>query len=257
MIDRKKLLSSVALDEDKLLLARLCDLCQKAESSGRRMYSKFLNPGEIMLAKEKFSFVSHLDFFGGYEGADRCVAAFGDSSWDMTPYPISILKISPLGKKEYTHRDYLGSLLSLGIERELLGDIVMSDGSAFVFALSDICDFISMNLLKIASSPVKISFEKELPKELGDLRFETVSATVSSLRLDSVVSAITKKSRAVSSDLISQGKVSLNYKEETSSSKQIKDKDTVAVRGFGKAIIETSGNLTKKGRIHINIKKYK
>ena len=108
MIDRKKLLSSVSEDEDKLLLARLCDLCQKAESSGRKMYSKFLNPGEIMLAKEKLSFVSHLDFFGGYEGADRCVAAFGDSLWDTTPYPISVLKITALAKKEYSHRDYLG-----------------------------------------------------------------------------------------------------------------------------------------------------
>lgn len=256
MIDKKQLLWGITKDEDKLMLSRMCDLAMRAEKSGRYMYSRFLNPGEQMLVESRKTLLGEVSFFGGYEGADRCVASFAGEDWDEIRYPITALKIIPSSKKAYSHRDYLGSLLALGIDRELTGDIVTTDDGAYVFVMEDIADFIEMNLFKVASSTVKI-VPVDNPEEIAAKRqFKETSATVSSLRFDCVLSAAANKSRSVSASLIEEGLASVNYEVVKNTSFQIKDKDVISLKGFGKLIVETDGTLTKKGRIHLNFKKY-
>ncbi len=256
MIDKKQLLWGVTSDDDKLMLSRMCDLAQRAEKTGRYVYSRFLNPGEQMLIESKRSVLGEVSFFGGYDGADRCVASFLGASWDELKYPIRVLKIILSAKKTYSHRDYLGSVLALGIDRELTGDIVVTEDGAYVFVIEDIADFIEMNLFKVASSTVKI-VPVDNPEEIVIKRqFKETSATVSSLRFDCVLSAVANKSRSASASLIEEGLASVNYDVVKNTSFQIKDKDVISLKGFGKVIVETDGALTKKGRIHLNFKKY-
>ena len=95
MIDRKQILWGITGSEDKLFLSRMCDLAQKAENTGRIMYSRFLNPGQRQMVCKRLSQYCDVRFFGGYDDADRCVAAFGTSQWEDTCYPIKALKLIP------------------------------------------------------------------------------------------------------------------------------------------------------------------
>jgi len=256
MIDRKQILWGITDEEDKYFLSKMCDLAQKADTTCRIMYSKFLNPGQQMLLKERANFFGNMEFFGGYENSDRCIVSFLGSQWDECDYPICALKICPTSKKTYSHRDYLGSILALGIDRELTGDIVMCPDGAYVFVLKDISDFICMSLSKVANSSVKINLEEDLSKIVSARRFKETDVTVSSLRFDCVLSAASNKSRSVSAECITEGLATVNYSVVKNVSYQIKNGDVISLKGFGKVIVETDGFLTKKGRIHLKLKKY-
>ena len=256
MIDKKQILWGITDDEDKLFLSRMCDLVQRAERTTAVMYSRFLNPAQKLLVKERLSPYADVDFFGGYEDADRCVASFSLSEWDEPSYPITALRIVPASKKTYSHRDYLGSVLALGIDRELTGDIVIDDEGAYFMVLEDIADFIAMNLLKVANTTVRINREDDLSSIVCKRQFKETGTTVSSLRFDCVLSAAANKSRSASAALIEQGLADVNYETEKNTSRQIKNGDVISLRGFGKVIVETDGGLTKKGRIHLKLKKY-
>ena len=241
--------------EIKSILSHAGDLYAKAIFSNRTFFTKFLTPPEADAVFSRFpKGECPIGLFGGYEGAERVVASFGEC--ETKDYPISIVSVTNKGTKELSHRDYLGTVLSLGIKREMIGDIIIDGKDAYIFALDEIAPFICDNLFKISNSGVscKILAEEENFEILR--QYETFFATVSSLRLDSVVSAACKKSRSQISALFPKGLVLLNYKETSSVSAPVKDGDILTVRGFGKFLIKTDGALTKKGRIHIEINKY-
>lgn len=218
------------------------------------MFTKFLTPLEAREIDMRFPKNEvDINFFGGYEGAERTIASFGEIS---DGYPLTTLKIRLKGKASLSHRDYLGSVLSLGIKRELIGDIIPSDDGAILFCLEEIADFITDNLTKIANTGVAVSTASEDDICQIKRNYIKISQTVSSLRLDAVVASAVSKSRGVSSELISKGHVMHNYKEASSSSAPVKDGDIITVRGYGKFLINTDERLTRKGRIHIDINKF-
>ncbi len=240
--------------ETKILISHAKDLYNKAIFSGRCLFSKFLTPIDAQTIYNHFpKDVCPINFFGGYEDAERVVASFGEN---YDGYPICAIKVLSKGSKELSHRDYLGTVLSLGIKREMIGDIVLCDNGAYIFALDEIAPFIADNLVKISNTGVVCSLCTNLEDIKINREYVTYDSTVSSLRLDSVVASAVKKSRSAATQLISRGLVLLNYKETTSVSAPVKDGDTLTVRGFGKFIIKTDGYVTKKGRIHIEINKF-
>jgi RNA-binding protein YlmH len=255
MTDKKKILFGIEDDEKRLLLSKMCDIAQRSEHSFKAIFSRFLNPGERLLIEERLSGDFAVSFFGGYDDAQRTVACFGESK-DIAPFPICAVKIEPKGKKELNHRDYLGSVLSLGIKREHIGDILVKDGFALMFVTEEIKDFIMLNLSRIASQSVKLTEVTDLSGFEIKAEFKESSATVSSMRLDCVLSAVTGKSRSQSASVIEEGLCSVNYSVAKNVRLIVKDGDIISLRGFGKTVVETDGALTKKGRIHINFKKY-
>ncbi len=256
MTDRKQVLWGVTSDEDKLFLSRMCDLCDKSENTGLIMHSRFLTPREQMLLKDRLRFFVKAEFLGGYDDADRKIAVFVPNDWQDMSFPISAVRVSPTNKRTYSHRDYLGSVLSLGIVRELVGDIVLDDDGAVIFVMEEIADFIMMNLSRVAHATVRINLLNP-PFEINvEKKFKDTTATVSSLRLDCVLSAILGKSRASSTEFIEEGLTQVNYEVVKSVTHKIKNGDIISVKGFGKAQVATDERLTKKGRIHIDIKKY-
>ncbi len=256
MTDRKTILWGITDAEEKLFLSHMCDKCDKSERSQRVVYTKFITPRQALLAKERLGGIYDIRFFGGFDGAERTVAAIVPNEWEELQYPVCAIRIDNLGKRELTHRDYLGSILGLGITRDNAGDIVIGVDSAIVMVYSDIADYIVTNLTKVGSCGVRIGITEDVSSLEITKSFKNLSATVSSMRLDCVIAAIINKSRSVSADIISEGIVNVNYEAVKNVSYTVKDGDIISVRGYGKAIVETDLNLTKKGRIHINIRKY-
>lgn len=256
MTDRKKLLASAKDAETATLLSHLCDLCIKAEKTGRPFFSDFLSPREAQEAQAAFLGKADVSvsFFGGYDGAERVVACFGEAEDEM--WPVVPIEIVTKNSSELSHRDCLGTVLSLGIKRSGLGDIVVCGSRAIVFATEALADFISQNITKIGGTGVKLKVLDEADAVVPQRQYKEKEASLSSMRLDCVVSAAAGKSRSCASSLIDKALVFVNYKEITSQSHTVCDGDVVTIRGEGKFLIQTDNRLTRKGRIFVKILKY-
>ena len=149
--------------------------------------------------------------FGGYDGAERAVAAFGNGC-QYAEFPVKIIKAEPLSQKfadKLSHRDFLGSLMGLGIKRNVLGDIVIKENTGYIFCLDSIADYIVQNLDKVRHTGVKCSVVHELPAG-AVAEPEEKEIIVASLRLDVLAAAVYNFSRSGVKELFVQRKVFVN-----------------------------------------------
>lgn len=247
--------------EELLLQKRLIELSKISYQRGIVTYSDFLNLNElnILHTTPKQEFYSCYEVFGGYEFSERQMVAFiPDALCYEKNYPISMLRIEPAQKKfaeQLTHRDYLGALMNLGIERSKMGDIVLEEQAAIVFVHRSLKQFILDELCKIRHTTVIVS---EIEAQSFKYRANTkeIKGTVSSLRLDSLLSLAFSSSRSKLVAYIENGKVFVNGKLITSNGYQIKENDIVSVRGLGRFQFKESLSQTKKGRYYVVIDLY-
>lgn len=245
-------------EEVKNIISRACDLYNKAVTSGAPFYTKFLSPSEANAIMSRFpkNEIS-VKLYGGYDEAERCMCAFFTYEEDLA-YPYALISMKNKAKNaSLSHRDYLGAVLALGIKRETLGDIIIQDNCALMFCLEEISDYITDNITKIGNTGVTAERIWEADSIEIKRDYEIVSATVSSLRCDAVIASALNTARSKAAELVERGLVNLNYEQAKSVSSPIKDGDVISARGYGKFKIQTDGHLTKKGRIHINVCKYK
>lgn len=242
--------------------ARFKDLASKAYRTNIYTYTAFLTPAEIGLLEEiKFELDCPYSLFGGSEMSERQMAAFGSEDlfgYEVT-WPISIIKVEPLIEKfsdELGHRDFLGSLMNLGIERNVMGDILVKDNKrAYIMCQDSIAEYIADNLNKIKHTNVKCTIcdgneqLSELAPELKDANY-----IVASDRFDAIIAAVTKLSRSDTLELFKEKKVTLNSKLETRNSIALKSGDVFSIRGYGKYTFDGESGNTRKGRVCINIK---
>lgn len=254
--------------EEQLLEKHFIDLSRQAYHRNIITYSDFLNLNEqnILHSIPKDRLYTGLIVFGGYDFAERQMAAFIPDALslrdikdsDIFQSEISVLHISPLNKKygeALSHRDYLGSILNLGIERGMIGDILITDSEAIVFVKMQMQEFLTENITRIRHTSVLATID-ELTDFHYSLRYEEIKGTVASVRLDSLLSVAFSSSRSKLSGLIEGGKVFVNGRLITSNAYQVKEHDIISVRGMGKfEFIETLA-FTKKKRIYVLIHKY-
>ena len=252
-MNKTNLLTGLDGDE-KILISHIMDLAERCEKTGVTMYSPFLNPREVSIAMQRCKGEYAVDSFGGYDGAERQVLAFVPYG-DEPSYPVCAINVTSRDGVVHSHRDYLGALLSLGLKREKLGDIITQRECAIVFCHSTVCDYICMNLSTVSSSTV-VCATCDISDLCVERKFESKDVSVASLRLDGVVSSAIGKSRESASELINRGYVQVNYDIAKSVSARIKSGDVISVRGFGKMVVQTDCQTTKKGRIKITIKKF-
>lgn len=249
--------------DDRYLLARVADAFRTADSNGRPKYTGFLDERQQDLVKA-FAAQQHFHqylFFGGFESAARKVlGAFPDYT-DLMQEPAALFNcVQPVtlryrAQDKLSHRDFLGSLMGLNITRESVGDILVGEGIAVLFVLRPVLPIILEELAKVGR--VGVRCENALPSELPlEEHFLEIKDTVSSLRLDCIVSVLTKLSREKSAALIAQGLVTQNYEIVQSNSRAVQAGDTVSIRGYGKFSVAEAGNVTRKGRIQVLCKKY-
>ena len=156
---------------------------------------------------------------------------------------------------DLTHRDFLGSVLGLGIKRETIGDIIIKNNTGYIFCLSSVADFIIDNLKKVRHTSVKCEKITETPEEVKPEATEKF-IIVASERLDVIIAEIYNLSRSESNTLFTSKKVFINGKLTENNSQKIKAGDTISVRGYGRFNwLGTSGE-TKKGRLKANVEVY-
>ncbi len=242
--------------DNELLTARVGDIADIVQKTNHFKFLGFLSLEEAVLCDRIISKRNvRFSFFGGYEGAVRVVmGCFPDWAEDI-PFPITPITFTYRKSDVLRHRDFLGAILSLGLKRETVGDILIGDGYAIVFVLDEICDFVISQIDKVARVGVTLKKGCELPLPKAS-KLSEFSATVSSDRLDCVVGALCGFSRSQSLSKIEGGFVSLNSQPCEKSTKTVFAGDAVTVRGIGKFIIDSISDKTRKGRIVLKYKKY-
>ena len=241
--------------EEALLIKRFKELENRSYNRGVYEYSDFLNMYEqdLLFKNIKTSF----SLFGGYETAERQIAVFGneDDFGFLPSYPIVCISVSPLLQKfadDLTHRDFLGSVLGLGIKRETIGDIVIKNNTGYIFCLNTVADFIIENLKKVRQTSVECEKTKKTPEEVSPEMTEKF-IIVASERLDVIIAEIYNLSRSESNTLFLAKKVFVNGKLTENNSHKIKSGDIISVRGYGRFNwLGTSGE-TKKGRLKATV----
>ncbi len=236
---------------------RFCELAERAAARDCTVYSDFLGMQEISeLAEMRLS--APVALWGGFDGAERAVACFGDREYfpDNKDYHIKILLIEPVNKKfsdELSHRDFLGSLLGLGLRREMLGDILISANCGYLFCMDTVSEYITENLETVRRTTVRCREIEEIPISAVSEPEET-ELVVSSCRLDVLISAVYKLSRSQSQQLFLREKVFVNGAVKQSASFVPNEDDKISVRGFGRFIFGGELRSTKKGRTVIRVK---
>ena len=231
------------------------DLHRRAENSGRTVFSDFLGLSELSVLKSiRPSLTQH--FWGGYENAERVVAAFGEC--DNEDFPICLISVKPVNKKfadELSHRDFLGSIMALGIKRDVIGDIIVSENCGYVFCIENIASYITENLKEVKHTTVTAQIAEELPA-LTIPEPETTEYIVSSMRLDVLIAAVFGLSRKSASELFQKEKVFVNGSLKNATY-TVSNWDNITVRGFGKFVFVEEKRRTKKDRLVVEIKLYR
>lgn len=260
--------------EEQITSRHLRDLAMLASKRGIPVFSGFMGLNDINILYRVLKSMDipenltdrYIITFGGYNGAERLMACFLPDTLYTAPeykeFPIECIKISPVNRKfcdALSHRDYLGTAMGLGIERSQIGDIIVkkeeSGGvTGYIFCCKDKAPLIK-DITKVRHT--KVYTETVCGTDLGLIQeYKEIQGSVSSVRLDAVTAVAVKASRTTGLSLIKDGRVFLNGRLCTVSSKNICDGDIISIRGYGKYRIEVSQSVTKKGRYHITVKQY-
>jgi len=245
--------NSFLTKEDKLLISNLRELDQKSYRTGRPAFSDFLDTLEQSLAKTALG--DNAVFFGGFDDAERRMVGFMPDY--EVEFPITAIEITLSdGASALEHRAVLGSIMALGIERSVIGDILITDKHrAVVFIKSEFYNYFDANLLKIGRENCSIS-RIATEEVIVERNTETFTVSVASLRLDCFTAAAVKTSREKAVALITAKKVFLNRVETCDPSKSVSEGDQLIVRGVGKFNLKAINGTTRKGRISAEIEKY-
>ena len=239
--------------EDKLLLSKAYDAIELSERSGCPRFLGFLNEHELSYLKANISKKRDVSYFGGYPDAVRLMLGAGAEEYS---FPIVPLMFSYKPEFDLRHRDFLGSLMALGLRRDTIGDILCEKGRAVVFVRDDIADYVLSQVDKIGRVGVKVSYADIADLPVPD-DIEQLSFTVSSLRLDAFVAAATNLSREKAARLIKSELVMIDHVIHTDVSAPLHEGATVTIRKFGKYVLSENLGLSRKGRLRISVKHFR
>ena len=248
--------------EEQLLKKRFLELAETCFRRDVPTNTDFLNLSEQTIFQSVSGMLPPVRFVlsGGFESSERKVVCFLPSyEEELLDPPFECMKIAPANRKfaeELNHRDYLGALMNLGIERSMLGDIVIKDGDAYVFVLKKMSKYIVENLMTIRHTTVSV----EVTEDAGEVlkpEYEEIQGTVSSIRLDSIVALCGRLSRTKAAAYIEAEKVFVNGQIAAQVSRNLKEGQVLSIRGIGKFKFDSVGGQSKKGRTVVTLLKYK
>ena len=231
--------------EEEQMKKRLRELAERSYRGNCYTFTDFLSLAELSCYYEmerELSFAGEM-VSGGSEGRERCMIRFGNPGelGYEQDFPIVCLRIRPLMKKfaeDLTHRDFLGALMNLGIERGTLGDIILQEKEAFLFCKEIIAPYIMENLTRVRHTSVLCEVTEEIPVE-GEAELK-----------------VYKLSRSDSAALFLQKRIFVNGRQCENNSHMLKDGDQISVRGYGRFIYAGGRGLSKKGKLNALIQIY-
>lgn len=244
------------MEEDELLEKRFRELADKAYRNNMYTFTGFLGLSQLSVFYQMEKELSYIPtrVFGGSSICERAMLRFGSEELFgyEEEFPIVCTEISPLLQKfadALSHRDFLGALMNLGIERSTLGDIIIRENRGFLFCTDVIAPFITENLTKVKHTDVLCKKAEEIPREKQE-DLKELKIQLASERIDGVAAKVFRISRSDSIALFRQKKVFLNGRLCENNSALLKAQDIVTVRGYGKFIFAGGGSLSKKGKLN-------
>lgn len=251
-------------EEERLLLARVLDKLELARTRNIPTHTGFLSPRERTAAEDLLNACGHPAhlFFGGYEGAERTICVFLPDWLEPEDYlagedcPIRALRAGFPAGAGLSHRDFLGSILGLGLDREKVGDLLVGEGRCDLIILEEIQDFLLLHLEQAGRAKLKLTPVDLDQLEPPQVQVKTIHDTVSSLRLDAVAASGFSLSRGKAADLISSGRFQLNHRECVKPDRAVAEGDVLTCRGLGKCVVKEVGGASKKGRTIIVLERY-
>lgn len=252
-MDRRSLLDRAAKSaEERVLLGHILDKYDQCRQRNLPTNTAFLSPAEAQGARDLLRAAAIHEGFallGGYEGAERRMLFFlpdwqeeADASDAM-----AFLRAAWHESEHPTHRDLLGSLMALGVERETLGDILVSEGSADLIVSAGVAQYLLDNWTGAGRTALRLTAIGADALRVPEQKVKEIRDTVATLRLDAVTAAGFSVSRGKAAELIAAGRVQKNYREVTKGDASVAQGDVISARGLGKFEVAEVGGLSKKG----------
>ena len=253
-MDKEKFIKIMGNNEDSVI--RIYDLIEESKNGKYVISKEFFTPN-IWKKIQNMNILNENEGFLDLLSGERRL--FSSKKYNF-PSNIVLVKIrNTYKKRELSHRDYMGSLMNLGIEREKFSDLIVKDDSCHFLTFKNLANHIKDNLDKAAHNALELDIIEDLSFENLEgleMQYTDMIIQIASRRLDVIVSEITRKSRSESEKLIKQGEVQINYEKILDRAKEVQLSDIITIRGFGKYIFNESLGFTKKENERIKIKKY-
>ncbi len=242
---------------DSLLLRKLEDGIRKAR--GRPAFLGFLDESQQAELKEALTYrrdASYL-FWGGHEDAERVLLGLFPDYMEPDPgaFPLEAVTFTYRKEDKPGHRDFLGAMMGLGVERSVVGDILIGQGRCVAFVKEEMASYFAGELTKIGRIGVKASLGAQEPLP-GGHTFLEIKGVAASARLDCLAAVVSRTSREKAASMVAMGLVQLNHRETLSPSARVAEGDILSIRGQGKFIIDRLGPFTQKGRLSVQCRKY-
>ncbi|MGI5988734.1 MAG: YlmH/Sll1252 family protein [Lachnospiraceae bacterium] len=250
------------MDNENVIRARLREACEKSSRYQTYIYTDFLDPGGVSIYKTMIRELtaSKSTLFGGFPQAEHQMVIFGSEEelgYPPDP-PVVLLKISPANTRfseELTHRDFLGSLMGLGIRREVMGDLLVRDSVCCVYCLDSMSEYIRTNLTQVKHTFVRAEEIPGLPEGMQP-RIENFSLVSASMRIDAICAALTRESRSTVLSRFRSGEIFLNGVQAADGSRKCSPGDSLVIRHVGRFAIGEISGVTRSGRIRIECGRY-
>lgn len=257
-MNESAILAQAMNEEERALIKRWINNISRVDQRNQCVTTPFVDPGQQGLIKIICQ-SAQVNYFlsGGFKQAERQRFFIYPASWgELEEEIVCVVRIvTSKFSKPLSHRDYLGSLLGLGLERSVIGDIVVVEDGCYVAIANDIQTFIVQELVTVGSESVSVERVEQSTLEniSKNEAFNYQRTTVSSVRLDSVIAAACKMSRSQAQLLIKQGKVKVNHREAANASQTMEPNTLLSVRGKGRIHLKEIQGETRKGRVGIVI----
>lgn len=266
-MEKQEILSKYSEKEDKIFVSQIIDKINLSLKRNKIETTDFIDVRQQQIAMNVFKFmdVNNYIFNGLFEEAERKIIMIYPEKFNSEIVNKNIenyvkiisIKLSEEMYGKYTHRDYLGGIVKLGIEREKIGDIIVVPKGADIIVKKESVDFLMQNLsslTRFGKSEISICEIENLKRV--EVKKEEMQIIVSSLRLDNVLSEIIRTSRSKAVEYIESERVYVNYKCEIKKTKNINSGDVISVRGKGRFVIKEFISKTKSGRDVIVVEKF-
>ncbi len=258
------------MNEKDILISHALDKKRQCSENSMITYTNFLSLDEISLVKttdREYSEFTHTYYYGGYDDSERQIALFMPKFFQIDSLnafledneednPLCVVRLKKDKFTSLSHRDYLGAIMGLGLKREMIGDIKVSDEGADVFALKSAAEYICENLKKSGRGSVVGEILPVSSFNSADDKFELCFTTVASLRLDGVVAAFFNLSRSSAAEAVNKGLIYVNSSQCLKGDFTLKEGDKLVFRGKGKTVLSKIKGTSKKGKLKIEYKKY-
>lgn len=234
---------------------------ERAEEHAVKL-TDFLDPRQAFILQTLVNRSSEVKvrWYGGHENAERKRALVAPDYRDLDneDMGVTLIAVTSLDDKlkELDHGDYMGSILALGMKREKIGDIHVTDTGCHFLVATEVADYMRLNLQQVHRVHVQT---EQLPLDrlkAADTKLEEVTLSVASLRLDGIVSDVYHLSRAKILIPIKAGRCKVNWKQEEDPSKPLRSGDMISLQGFGRFKVLDIEGVTKKGRYRVKIGKF-